>query len=187
VISLESQVAITSHRNKWANTDPVYTDSGIWWLGGVSILCQPTTLTTSPTSCRYIRSQSQCANYCLLICGKCWTIYGSIKVCNYKLDYFNGHKTWEMMRSNKTVEIHVTSICPPVVYLDSKMWNLYFKFQYFIVEYINVIHENYFNNSNVMKSVELRRCIHLSSRLSSNQIAKLPAGIFDQLVKLHEL
>jgi hypothetical protein len=103
------------------------------------------------------------------------------------LYHCNGHRTCKTLMSNKTAEIYVASTCRSFVYFYSKMWNLYFKFQYLNVDYTNVVHENDFNNSNVMKSVELRRCIHLYSRLYSNQIAKLPAGIFDQLVKLQDL
>jgi hypothetical protein len=50
MIRLETQVEITSQRNRWANTDPVYTGGGIMCLGGVSILCQPVTPTVSTTT-----------------------------------------------------------------------------------------------------------------------------------------
>jgi hypothetical protein len=43
VISLETQVGITSLRNKWANREPGYTGGGIRCLGGVSIPCRPVT------------------------------------------------------------------------------------------------------------------------------------------------
>jgi hypothetical protein len=41
LISLVTQVGITSQRNIWANTDPGYTGGGIRCLGGVSIPCRP--------------------------------------------------------------------------------------------------------------------------------------------------
>jgi hypothetical protein len=51
---------------------------------------------------------------------KCQTIYGSMKVCNYKLDHCNGHRTCETLTSNDTVDIPVISTCLSVVYPDSK-------------------------------------------------------------------
>jgi hypothetical protein len=53
---------------------------------------------------------------------KCHTTYGSMKVCNYKLDHCNGHRTWrcKTLTSNETVEIPVTLTCLTVMYFDSK-------------------------------------------------------------------
>jgi hypothetical protein len=39
---------------------------------------------------------------------KCQTTYGSMKVCNYKLDHCNGHKTCKTLTSSETTEIPVT-------------------------------------------------------------------------------
>jgi hypothetical protein len=43
VIDLDTQVGITSQRNKWANTDPGYTGGGIRCPGGVTTPCRPVT------------------------------------------------------------------------------------------------------------------------------------------------
>jgi hypothetical protein len=59
VISLETQVGITSQRNKWANTDPGYTGGGIRCLGGVSIPCSPAEPAVCPISNAKINSQNQ--------------------------------------------------------------------------------------------------------------------------------
>jgi hypothetical protein len=64
--------------------------------------------------------QSQCAKYGLTIRVKKMSTYGSSKVCNYKLDHCNGYRTCEMMTSNKTVEIPVTSTCLSVLYPTKK-------------------------------------------------------------------
>jgi hypothetical protein len=36
---------------------------------------------------------------------KCQTTFGSMKVCDYKLEHCNGHRTCETLISNETVEI----------------------------------------------------------------------------------
>jgi hypothetical protein len=43
-----------------------------------------------------------------------------MKVCNYKLDHCNDHRTYETLTSNETVEIPLTSTYLSVVYPDSK-------------------------------------------------------------------
>jgi hypothetical protein len=52
---------------------------------------------------------------------------------------------------------------------------------------LNVVHENDFKKSNLLESVELRRCIQLFRYLEFNKIKTLPAGIFDQLENLQIL
>jgi hypothetical protein len=51
-------------------------------------------------------------------------LYGSMKVCNYRLYHCNGHRTSKTLTSNETVEIHVTSTCLLVVYTDSKTYRM---------------------------------------------------------------
>jgi hypothetical protein len=61
-------------------------------------------------------SKSVCQAWCNYWYEKCRTTYGSMKVCDYELDHCNGHRTWETLTSNETVEISVTSTCLSVVY-----------------------------------------------------------------------
>jgi hypothetical protein len=56
VISLQTQVGITSQRSKWANTDSGHTGGGIRCLGGVSIPCRVITPAMGPISNVKIRT-----------------------------------------------------------------------------------------------------------------------------------
>jgi hypothetical protein len=55
---------------------------------------------------------------------KCQTTYGSMTVCSYQVDHCNSHRTCEMLTSDETVEIPVTSICLSVVFPDSKTYRM---------------------------------------------------------------
>jgi hypothetical protein len=124
VISLKIQVGklIQIREINGLTRTPGYTGGGIRCLGGVSIPCWSITPIVSPGPWsrmrRYPLSKSVCqvrSNYWY---EKCQTTYGSMKVCNYKLDHCNGHRTCETLTSNETVEIPVTSACLSVVYID---------------------------------------------------------------------
>jgi hypothetical protein len=69
---------------------PRYTRGGIRCLGGVSIPCWSITPAVSPVLWSWMRSYQVRSYYWY---EKCQTTYGSMKVCNYKLDHCNGHRT----------------------------------------------------------------------------------------------
>jgi hypothetical protein len=126
VISIETQVGVTSQINKWANTDPGHIRR---WdqvprrsehpLSTGQIHREPSSITMNAELSAVC--QSQCAKYGLTIWyKKCQTTYGSMTVCNFELDHCNGHRNCETLISNETVEIPATSTCLSVVYPDSQ-------------------------------------------------------------------
>jgi hypothetical protein len=129
VISLKIQVGNTNQRSKWATRTPGYTGDGIRCLGGVSIPCWSITPAVSPVPWSWMRSYSLSKSVCQVQSNywyeKCQTKYSSVKVCNYKLDHCNGHRTCETLTSNETVVIPVASTCLSVVYFDSKTDRMY--------------------------------------------------------------
>jgi hypothetical protein len=128
VISLKIQVGNINQRNKWANMDPGYTGGGIRCPGGVSTTCRSITPAVKPVlwswMLSYPLSKSVCQVRSYYWYEKCQTTYDSMKVCNYKLDHCNGHKTCQTLTSNETVEIPVTSTCLSVFYFDSKTYRM---------------------------------------------------------------
>jgi hypothetical protein len=72
----------------------------------------------SPVSWSWIRSVSvqKQPNYCY---ENCQTAFGSMKVCNCRLDNCNSHRTCKKLTSNETAENPVTSTC--VFTLTQKM------------------------------------------------------------------
>jgi hypothetical protein len=124
VISLKIQVGNTNQRNKWSNTDPGYTGGGIRCLGTISIPCWSITPAVSPVPWSWLRSYPLSKLVCLVRSNywyeKFQTTYVSMKVCTYKLDHCNDHRTCETLTLNETIEIPVTSTCLSVVYFDSK-------------------------------------------------------------------
>jgi hypothetical protein len=81
----------------------------------------PTGHTCREPSFMIIRKQSQYAKYGLTIgIKKCHTTYGLMKVCNYKLDLCNDHRTCKILTTNRTVEITVKSTCLSAVFPDTK-------------------------------------------------------------------
>jgi hypothetical protein len=118
-------VGNTNQRNKWAYTNPLIYRGGIRCLGGVSITCWSINPAVNPITWSWMRtcplSKSVCqvrSNYWY---EKCHRTYGAMKVCNYKLDHCNGHRTCESLASIETVEIPVSLTCLSVVYFDSKL------------------------------------------------------------------
>jgi hypothetical protein len=78
VISLKTQVGITNQRNKWA---------------------------VSPVPWSWMRSYPLSNSVCQVRCNywyeKCQTTYGLMKVCNYKLNHCNGHRTCKTLTSTR--------------------------------------------------------------------------------------
>jgi hypothetical protein len=125
VISLESQVGVTSQINKWANTDP--RKYRRWdQVHRRSEHPLPTGRTRhEPVPLSWMRSYPLSKSVCQVRSNywneKCQTTYGSRKVCNYELDHCNGHRTCETPTSNETANIPVLSTCLSVVYPDLKI------------------------------------------------------------------
>jgi hypothetical protein len=103
VISLETQAGITSHRN----------NGGVIRYLGETII--PGELSHPPRAHFHNHSHSLSKSVYRerfkYWYEKCQTRSGSLKVCNYRLDNCNSHKTCENVTSNETVEISVTLIC----------------------------------------------------------------------------
>jgi hypothetical protein len=124
VISLQTQVGVTSQRNKWANMEPRTCqrwDHVSWgckhplWTGHTRR--NHKVLRCLSKSVYQVRSSYWYE--------KCQTTHASMKVCNSELDHCNGHKTCQTLTSNETVEIPVTSTFLLVVYPDSKYDRMY--------------------------------------------------------------
>jgi hypothetical protein len=124
LISLDTHLGITSQMNKWTNMDPRTYRGGIRCLRGISISCRPVTPAVGRVPLSWMQSYPLSETVCQVRSNywyeKCQRTYGSVKVCNHKLDQCNGHRAWETPTSNETIEIPVTSTCQSVVYPDSK-------------------------------------------------------------------
>jgi hypothetical protein len=110
VISLETQVGVTSQINKWANMDP----RTCWRWDQVPRRSKNPLKTghtrREPSS---IIVNVELSAVCQSNCTKCSLtigmknarqhIHGSMKVCNYELDHCNSHRTCETLTSNETV------------------------------------------------------------------------------------
>jgi hypothetical protein len=117
--SQNTSVGNTNQRNKWANTDPLIYQR---WNQVPRRSKHPllTNHTRSEPSSMIMNAELSAVKVSVPSTVQLLQHNDSMKVCNYKLDHCNGHRTCETLTSNETVEIPVTSTCLSVVYLDSK-------------------------------------------------------------------
>jgi hypothetical protein len=128
VISLETQVGITSQRNKRVNTDRRIYQRWDQVPRRRSILCRSVTPAVNPVPWSWMQSYPLSKSVCQVWSNywyeKYQKTYGSMNVCNYELHHCNCHSTCEILTSNTTVEIPSTSTCLSVVNADSKTYRM---------------------------------------------------------------